>query len=183
MQTAAPHASESPIAYTEVHGLKLFRCKPYSVTLSTKACGARHLEAREATGRDAERILHCRSCPIGALHAGQEQLHFSFWYDKPICPRCHKTWLRLIGNCRCVSCYNRERELASGRNAKGKVPYGVKPIHDIAFTYMRDGEVCRYSGRAVDRSESILQLLRTKRGRLTFAFSADNSNIRQGRLL
>jgi hypothetical protein len=170
--------SDSPTPeYREVHGLRLFRCGPYAVTLSTKACAARHLEARQATGRDAEKLVHCRSCPIGAKHAGQELVHFSRHYDKPICrvdwP--YASWESALSIAAGVVF-----ALAVIAADAPRITYQPQPgfvaTRAIAFTFFCDGEPRQFEGRVTNRAEAVLQCLRTNRGALTFGFSGEASH-------
>jgi len=166
-----------------MHGLALFQCAPYAARLTVSSCAQRYLEANDARGRSAERIIHCRGCAIGAAHAGVSATHFSRFYDTNLCPRCHKTWLRIIGGRICVSCYNREREFAAGRNAKGIYPAGVRAVWLLTITASVDLRHVRYQGMAHNNLELALHTLRVNRGRIFFSFTPDVSNIRQGRLI
>ena len=112
------------IAYSSFEGTsrKFFRCTRLSATLSTNSCAQRHRDAQTATGDTLDRLTDCRSCQIGAHHAGVELIHYSWLYGSQICPRCGHGTTRMIHGRRCISCYNREREFIAGRNAKGTKP-------------------------------------------------------------
>ncbi|HLY04878.1 MAG TPA: hypothetical protein VKR31_03935 [Rhizomicrobium sp.] len=171
------------IEYRTVHGIDLFRCEPYKVSLSRAACAQRYLEAETATKRAAEKLLHCRGCAIGAFHAGVDQTHFNRFYDTPLCPRCHKTWLRLIGSRVCVSCYNREREFERGINAKGKRPAGVRPIYLMSINALADGKLITLTDKAHNRTELVLRVMRTTPGRIIPFANYPLDHVKQGRLL
>lgn len=177
------HRSHPGLAYTQAYGLHLFQCEPYRARLTSKACAARYREANDARGREAERIVHCRSCPIGASHAGVDQTYFSQYYDTLLCPRCHKTWLRIIKGRVCVSCYNRERELVRGYNAKGIFPAGVRGVWPHTITVAVDGKSLRLSAIAHNAIELALHCMRTTKGRLTFGFTPPEVVNQQGALL
>jgi hypothetical protein len=126
----------------------------------------------------------CRSCPIGAAHAGATHVRYSRLYGASICPRCRKGVTRMIGGRTCVSCYNRSRELAKGRNARGNRPVELlsRAPHSIELMIAVDGRarVARVEG--VDLTEVVIQTLRTTRGEVEFGFAGGHAELRQGRL-
>jgi hypothetical protein len=106
------------LAYFQVaggDGLKFLHCGPHAMTLSQRGCGARWRAAQIATGEAAEAAYACRTCPLGAAHAGHEHVASHALYGAKICPRCRMGASRIIGDRICVSCYNRERERLAGR--------------------------------------------------------------------
>ena len=182
---------EAPgVAYFHAAGaesLKFFRCEPHAATLSMGGCGARWRAAQVATGDVQEGTHACRTCPIGAAHAGSPHVTCSRLYGAALCPRCRFGATRIIGGRICVNCYNREREMISGRNSRGNVPtklLATRPLHAVEFAISVDGHVeyRRVSG-VVDQTEAMLQILRTTTGRLTFGFSAPAPVVRQRSLL
>jgi hypothetical protein len=167
---------EAPgVTYTTVAsagGMKMFRCDAYTATLTMHGCAGRWVEAQTATGWGLDHVERCRGCAIGAAHAGYDVVHYSPWFGSPICPRCGKGGMRMIGNRRCVSCYNRGRELAAGRNARGNAPVELmqRPLISVEILVETDGENVQ---RVVDREttgveETIVSLLRTRKGELVF---------------
>ncbi len=74
----------------------------------------------------------------------------------------------MIGNRRCVSCYNRERELRTGRNAKGHAPIKLRHLFRIELRYLVDGELRRFTDDVADTTEAIVQILRSTPGRVHF---------------
>jgi hypothetical protein len=123
-----------------------------------------------AKGEDAERLARCRTCSIGARHAGEQVVEYSSLYQTPICPRCRRGATRMIGDQLCVSCYNREREWAIDRNAKGTRP-------TIALDPRRLGLILDYGGQAryaeicaltSSTLELMVQTLRTAPARVAF---------------
>lgn len=98
----------------------------------------------------SRRYDSCVGCAIGREHAGEEAVGTKSAPPPPpvvprMCIRCGQTGMtaeRLIGRLRrvrahtiCVSCYNREREVVRGVNAKGATPkkIGARPEgHHIA---------------------------------------------------
>lgn len=170
---------------TSAPGLKMFRCEPYRANLTMQGCGARWREAQTAGGEAADRVAHCRGCSIGALHAGFRPIAYSRWFGVSICPRCSKGTTRMIGGSRCVSCYNRERELRAGRNARGNKPVELleRPLHAVELRLVVDDEPRRVRhGPTTGLAETLIQILRTTKGEIGFGFIAPARSIRQGRL-
>lgn len=132
------------LPYTEnslTPGVRYFSCVPLKATLSTAACAGNCGEM----GR-----MVCNGCPVGARHARMhgvpakpsrravlERSRDVVQGKRPrvddlrgFCARCRRSAyggnglqrMRLIGGAICVSCYNREREVLKGRDAKGAWP-------------------------------------------------------------
>lgn len=102
---------------------KFFRCDALSASLSVEACA-------QNFGPDSPRAP-CRTCPIGAKHAGKSVIRAHWLRNSDACARCqrpttNRPWLIL--GIFCPSCYNREREWVRGRNAKGNKPSGIVPL-------------------------------------------------------
>lgn len=114
-----------------------FVCRSYG-TLSVAACARNYADAPRQLDRG--RLGACIGCAVGAGHAGEkacaaapavaDAIHLPSHH---FCVRCRRAATdedqKLIGRMRllrnktmCVSCYNRDREVKSGRNAKGNVP-------------------------------------------------------------
>lgn len=68
---------------------------------------------------------------------------------KEICARCFRVGLRLISGDICVSCWNRQREVFIGTNARGKRPTNHPPI-----TSFRAGVMCGNRLRLVRREHA-----------------------------
>lgn len=88
----------------------------------------------------------CHSCPVGQCHARprDEAVRSNAPRTKPqICLRCSRNDLRIVQERGiCVSCANRQYEVARGRNAKGKAPTKASPLNEFAIaTEAPDGEV------------------------------------------
>ena len=192
-KAAAPLIVRAPLdvegmtyqAHAVAPGMKFFGCDAYRATLSQTSCGERWRRAQTATGYDADRVSLCRGCPIGAQHAGEKPVIYSQHFKSPVCPRCRKGATRMIGDRMCISCYNRSRELAVGKNARGNTPVRLiaeRPLHTVAFRLIVNGHSTRRSvPGVVDLLEPVLQTLRTTKGDVAFAFSP-RSPLSQGRL-
>ena len=164
---------------------RFFACVPMRATMSQGGCGARWREA-QATGVTAgDRWAACRGCTIGAAHAGERAVHYSAHYGASVCPRCGKHAGRMIGGTRCVSCYNRERELATGRNARGNPPIVLqarRTLHPVAYRLSVDGVISLRRPLGVSLHEPVLHTMRTVRGDVVFGFAGPVHLLRQGRL-
>lgn len=126
----------------------------------------------------------CRSCAIGAAHAGADHVHHSKLFGTSICPACRTGATRMIGNKVCVSCYNRRRELRAGKNARGNAPIELmqRPVHPIEFRMAVDGRPRRVRAQGADLLEPMIQALRLTKGELAFAFSGPERTLQQARL-
>lgn len=106
----------------------LFRCDRQAMTLSRAGCARLWNSLKDKPPQPFEGRWHCRACPIGAEHAGvaapqvQADTEAAAIALEGLCPRCGGRGNRLIGGHHCVSCYNRGREIARGRNRKGNPP-------------------------------------------------------------
>ncbi|WP_124596249.1 hypothetical protein [Burkholderia stagnalis] len=135
MDAAALAYAEHP----EFPGLFTFRCERLRADLTASACARSHAE------RSA---LACVGCAIGRKHAddagiasapvakrtalGSGQVDYGRFAPVGGCVRCGRTYsradrsfkpLRLVrAHTICVSCFNREKEVEHGANAKGAKP-------------------------------------------------------------
>ena len=164
-----------------VPGKVYFRCERQRATLSTEACAASWRRADELNGGQCSA---CRLCPVGAVHAGEVAASMSPLKGTLTCARCHRTSGRLIGGHRCPSCYNREREVLRGCNAKGTAPVKAGRLDPRRIRYMHGDELCTMSMRlSSDTDELIVAALRDSRKSVVFAFnSAPPPAVRQARL-
>ena len=136
-----------PIEYftlPELPGKPMFHCARRSASLQVSSCAA--LWSQTNNNKSPECSQLCKSCPIGAHHAGEGDIAQSSLCGIPICSRCQRTGLRLIGHDICVSCWNRERECVIGRNARGRKPLNHPPLVPHAVTVMTGGNVVTVRG-------------------------------------
>lgn len=165
----------------ELPGRKMFNCQPLRATLQVESCAERW-RAGHAKGAP-ERLWQCRSCTLGARHAGAEEATQSPLYATSICGRCHTGATRLIGGHLCVSCYNRGREYLIGRNAKGNKPVKHPELYRIAIKYRSGGQVkTRVMAHAVDTAELVIAALRDEPKQVTFGPRIGPSRVAQGEL-
>lgn len=83
----------------------------------------------------------------------------------------------------CVSCYNRERELKCGRNARGMVPTKLAPLAPRQVFYSENGKVhVRRLEHTTHSSELIVATMRDAIHTVAFAWRAPRAGLRQLRL-
>jgi len=166
------------VVYESISGVQgqYFRC-PFGVAklLSTKACAGLYCEAMSPKGlRDGLRIA-CRSCEVGASHAGVSvtTASSSRFLGTMTCSRCQKQATRLIRKSLCVGCYNREIEFLKGRNAKGGKPIHAKPVAPALIACQVGEEVAmrvRRLDRVTSRIEAVLSVLRLEDKSVSFGW-------------
>ncbi len=164
----------------EVPGVQAFRCDKLMATLSVKSCADMW---RQANHHNVERVNRCKTCPIGAMHAGETAASMSPMMGQCICARCHHTVTRLIGKHICISCYNRQREWIIGRNSKGSAPTKMKPLSRRTVRYFAAGEARTLTiEHTKDNEEMIVAILRDSKKAVQFAYQGMPQGIGQGRL-
>ena len=164
-----------------VPGKVYFRCDRMRATLSTESCSS--MWRRESEMNDGTHGA-CRLCPLGAVHAGETAASMSPLKGTLICARCHRMAGRLIGGHRCASCYNREREVLIGRNAKGTAPVKHCGLAQRRIRYLHGDDVVTLAmPRVADTDELMVAALRDSKKRVVFAFnSSPPPAVRQARL-
>jgi hypothetical protein len=88
----------------------------------------------------------------------------------------------MIGNRLCISDYNRSREMRAGKNARGNAPVKLleRPLHSIELMVEVDGEARRLRDRETSgMSETMVQILRTTKGEISFGFVGSGLQRRQ----
>lgn len=152
----------------EVPGKEFFRCDRYSSTLSVDSCAAMW---RSANTDNVERLYKCKSCPIGAVHAGETAASMSPFMGTTVCARCHRISMRLIGKMICVSCYNRQREWVIGKNAKGAKPVHMQRLdsRSIAFSAGEESRSLKLP-LTTDTTELVVAVLRDSKKSVEFCF-------------
>lgn len=184
------------IVYFGVGGFegKFFTCQRYGV-MSPAACSKNFVAAPEAirTGR----LDGCVGCKVGQFHtnpaATAPPLAKTAFAYRQICVRCRRGGAddesRLIGRMRlvrehttCVSCYNREREVIQGRNAKGAKPKKWKNLFHVQIGSVAAGRLTieQFDHPVRDRLEAILTLMRRRAGPKVVAWTAPRAVVRMG---
>lgn len=158
---------------------RYFACARYG-TMSDASC-AKNYEAAPQAVRSG-RLDGCLGCKIGARHAagagGDGVAAEAVVAAAPpqcgaICVRCRRSGRdagsRLVGRMRlvrghtiCVSCYNREREVVHGANAKGAAPRKWRGLFRARVVYVNGTDVVRnrMPSPVADHLEVALTLLR-----------------------
>lgn len=108
---------------------QFFMCPRYNAVLSDRSCAQRFREARATARETGDRYL-CVGCPLGAQHAGVEVVKHEI-LGRHTCVRCFRQSTRIMRNSICVSCYNREREVAAGKNAKGNAFQAADLLREV----------------------------------------------------
>jgi hypothetical protein len=162
------------VSYVNMEGStrQFFRCDAYRATMSTTACATRWRQAQHATNYEAERLLKCRDCAIGASHAGERQVHRSKLFGAQICPRTRRWASRMISNRLGISSYNRAREVALGRNSKNTRPMLILEPRRLGVIVGYGSPEQRYvelrDDITLDTLELAVQTLRVANGRVAF---------------
>lgn len=112
--------------YPELPDQVRFNCDRMLATLQVDTCAGMWTEANGKS--PPERLAKCKSCPVGACHAGEDDFDVSSMRGSGLCARCHRGGFRLIGGDICVSCWNRASEVLKGCNRRGKVPMNHPPM-------------------------------------------------------
>ena len=152
--------TQPAVVYFQIAGApgEYFQCQPMRATLSQRACA--QMYAAKKSGRADSIHTHCRGCAVGALHAGERAATPLF--GALICPRCARGALRLVRGV-CVSCVNREYEVARNRNARGgAAPSGLHLAPLQLLLFEDDGLVCARASMASGLLEVIWRALRTR---------------------
>ena len=137
----------------EVNGIELVECPPYRMQLTPGRCASNWESVAGKHRHKLERLEHCLDCPLGAQRAGKQAVPTPL---PRFCCRCLKLSPRLIGAKLCPSCYNRQRELELGRNARGTAPVKITPVFSVTAK-VGDVEVVM---TAADRIEVAMVTLR-----------------------
>ena len=113
--------------------LEIVPCPPMAARLTIGACRRMWATAQERQPEVWEAKAHCRRCLLGAERSGAtaEQVQANAIVDaiRRICCSCERSAARLIHSTHCVSCYNRRREVARGRNGRGGRPRLTDLLH------------------------------------------------------
>jgi hypothetical protein len=171
---AAPAAQDAAPAAS----LEMFECLPLRSRMSRVGCARMWTSSADPARRPDpyEDRYACLGCPVGAIHAGQDPKRATEALAaealRRFCPRCERYAARMIRRALCVSCYNRQREVRIGRNAKGNRPVEVAARFGT-MTVAVDGLPDQAAGAAplarsrevVSRTEALLRAARAARGR------------------
>ncbi len=173
------------VEYFQVDGVSgdYFSCQKYGV-MSVKACARNYGDAPKA--HDSGRLGACLGCPIGRGHVEGTSASCvpelaanvgGTIANRAFCVRCRRassdTGQKLIGRMRllrnktiCISCYNREREIRIGKNAKGAAPkkWASMLLLKLAVVHSGGIEIEELDHPVFDRLEGIYTVMRRSKG-------------------
>ncbi|EPT1451880.1 hypothetical protein ACVOZ6_003468 [Escherichia coli] len=155
-----------------------FYCTRRNATLQVATCAA---QWKLANSRARSECSHqCQTCPVGAVHAGEGELTMSHLRGKEICARCHRVGLRLISGDICVSCWNRQREVFIGTNARGKRPTNHPPITPYRAAILCGNRVTLIKrAHATSNEELMVAALRDNTRQVFFGLQLTGTNTEQ----
>lgn len=157
--------------YPELPDRLIFQCSRHKAALQVEACKGMWTEANGRTPPD--RLALCRNCPLGAQHAGLQSFQVSKLKGTGICSRCHRGGMRLVRQDICVSCWNREREVLVGRNAKGKPPKHHQPVDRRTIRILNGEEIILVERpHSTSTDELIVAALRDSTRQVFFGFQS-----------
>src|SRR5574343_1497278 len=137
--------------------LDTFACHRHSgkLTLTPGACAS--MWRRGKAARPFDSVWACKGCAVGAGHAGEPESASPAVAPDTVCVRCGSIGRRMIRSQGiCVSCYNREREIAVGKDRRGKPP--VRPAQVPIMAIEVNGQPA--ARQAAGLTELILWALR-----------------------
>lgn len=150
----------------------MFRCERRNATLQVASCASMWKAANSKN--NAECNMSCRTCPIGATHAGEGDAHMSHLRGVEICSRCHRVGMRLVSGDICVSCWNRAREVIIGKNARGRKPVNHPAIVPHEITVMTGKKLVTIKrSHAVCTEELIVSALRDSLRQVYFGYHSN----------
>lgn len=154
--------------------IELFLCERRTMRLSRPSCARLWQSAQDKLPDPWEGRAACRTCAIGRANAGKpaepNAEYSELW--RMVCPRCTRPAERLIGNCLCVSCYNRDREAAIGRNGKGGRPLLCDVLHgETVAVILQNDIVYVHQDRVVGLSELIIRTAKAEKGPVAFGIT------------
>jgi hypothetical protein len=148
----------------------MFDCAKRRMRLTVSGCAKLWTSANDPESRPAkfEGRFACLACPIGAANAGQYISPTAAVVEalRCTCARCLRPSDRIIKARLCISCYNRERELLIGRNAKGRPPR--LKLSRLRVVVVEAGVPRTVEQTALSLLEIILATARTATGSISF---------------
>jgi len=152
-------------------GLEFFDCERMKSRLSTAGCARLWLSIEKRPPVPGEARNACVGCPIGARHAGVDPEKAAIAARarelEPLCVRCMAGDRRLIRGLYCISCYNRQREVARGRDARGKMPGLAAALYPISIVISSDRPVQRRYTSVASREEALMLAAKETAGTAT----------------
>jgi hypothetical protein len=156
--------------------LEMFACVRRRLSLTKKGCATLWSSARQKPPAPWDGRAACIGCNVGARNAGQPEVPeiaaaVDAW--RRVCPRCRRVAFRMIGGRLCVSCYNRDREVRIGRNAKGGRVRLAARLHPVSLRVVSDeGQRTMRLTSALGLPEAMVFATRKAPGPLFFTLPA-----------
>ena len=153
--------------------IEMIRCERQQMSLTKAGCARAWASTQEAKPAPWEARFKCLGCPVGAQNAGRPAGPQPCELNM-ICPRCRRTAMRLINQHLCVSCYNRQREVRCGRNAKGHVPRLTFALHSetLALRIQEQDFQPRTFASVLDGVEVMIAQSKAAAGPIAFGWAA-----------
>ena len=174
------------IDYFEYPGVpgRYFRCEAMRASLAETRCASMYRDAKRLPASACSSLEKCIGCEIGAMHAGDKDVQRKTAVVGSLtCARCREHASRLVVGGICVSCYNRQREVEKGRNAKGVPPRPVDRFwldevprckvvitHQSMLLFSANGTTRLVTGKVADQLELMMCSMRNVRDKFLFAF-------------
>jgi hypothetical protein len=165
--------------------LEMFICARMALRLTRKGCAALWTSARQKPPAPWDGRAACVGCNVGARNAGQPDVPeivaaVDAW--RRVCPRCRRVSLRMIRGRLCISCYNRDREVRIGHNAKGGRIRLAAKLHPAALQVVsEDGPRTIRLPSVLDLSEVMILAARKATGPLFFTLPAPHWPVAEDR--
>lgn len=172
------------VEYFSVEGFEgqYFKCAKYG-TMSPGSCAKNFNSAPNAI--KVGRLEACVDCCTGAMHAGKKVVaEKSVILYRPVCLRCRRSTrsedCKLVGRMRlvrnntiCVSCYNREREVLHGANAKGVAPKKWAGLFRPRLAYVSENRATieQVATPVIDWAEALLTVVRQGKRDVLFSWA------------
>jgi hypothetical protein len=118
-----------------VVSVETFICERHlgGLTLTPNGCAGLWRRAMKSKGEYSAAVRPCVGCLTGAENAGEVNRYVRLpdSLDK-VCVRCLRGATKMVYGKLCISCYNRQREVLKGRNARGGVPCEAKALRQVS---------------------------------------------------
>ena len=128
-QQPVPEPRKPDLRVVPGSGLELFTCKRQAggLKLTKNGCSDLFKRAQLSDLDKYPHLAYCLDCEVGKENS--DGLNILPRLPKT-CVRCERPNIRrLCGKLLCVSCFNRGREMMTGKNARGAVPVRFIPLH------------------------------------------------------
>jgi hypothetical protein len=153
--------------------VELVPCTRRQMKLTTAGCVRLFNSVAEEKPKPWEARSACIACPAGAVRNGRRPNQAAEGVEawRLCCTRCQAAGRRMIAGSLCVSCYNRDREAAVGRDRKGHRPRLADQIHAARIVVIRDGTATpTHFNRVLNAAEALVATAKSATGPLLFGW-------------